>query len=361
MTGAIRLRVRGPEGQATISIDSQASWRDLMHEISDKTGVADFDLKHGFPPQPLNTESINGQTKLSDLPFKLSGEQLTLNPRAIQPTLSQPMAGTTPSKSATRPFPSTRKTSTSPPEPSSSLSSPSAPLTLTRKPATDPTIEPPEIPVPHLEGVMVLRVMPDDNSCLFRALSSAILGPTLDGMTELRSAVAQEIQASPTIYTSTILEKAPDDYCRWIQREDSWGGGIELSILSQKFDIEICSIDVQTLRVDKFNEGKPTRCILVYSGIHYDVCAVTAHSGADPGFDRKVFDVVRLGGGEGEEIDGGALDAAVRLCKILQERHYFTDTHGFALKCGTCGNSGKGQVWAQEHAMKTGHTDFGEA
>ncbi|KAF2207381.1 hypothetical protein CERZMDRAFT_51374 [Cercospora zeae-maydis SCOH1-5] len=350
MTGAIRLRVRGPEGQATISIDSQASWSDLMHDISDKTGVADFDLKHGFPPQPLNTESINGQTKLSDLPFKLNGEQLTLNPRTIQPTLSQPMAGTTPSRSTTKPLPSTQQPSPPTHKPSST-STPPAPLSLTRKPATNPTIDPPEIPVPHLEGLMVLRVMPDDNSCLFRALSSAILGPTLDGMTELRSAVAQEIQSSPETYTSTILEKSPDDYCRWIQREDSWGGGIELSILSQKFDIEICSIDVQTLRVDKFNEGKPTRCILVYSGIHYDVCAVTAYSGADPGFDRKVFDV----------IDGGALDAAVQLCMVLQERHYFTDTHGFALKCGVCGESGKGQVWAQEHAMKTGHTDFGEA
>ncbi|PPJ57718.1 hypothetical protein CBER1_00206 [Cercospora berteroae] len=356
MTGAIRLRVRGPDGQATISIDSQASWSDLMHSISDKTGVADFDLKHGFPPQPLNTESISGQTKLADLPFKLNGEQLTLNPRTIQSTLSQPMTGTTPSTSTTKSLPSKQQISPPSHKPSNY---PPEPLSLTRKAAPDMAVDPPEIEVPQLEGLMVLRVMPDDNSCMFRALSSAVLGSTLDGMTELRSVVAQEIQSKPSFYTEGVLEKAPDDYCRWIQREDSWGGGIELSILSQKFDIEICSIDVQTLRVDKFNEGKPTRCILVYSGIHYDVCAVTAYSGADPVYDRKVFDVMHLQ--DNEEIDGGALVAALQLCRVLQDRHYFTDTHGFALRCGTCGDSGKGQSWAQDHAKKTGHTDFGEA
>lgn len=218
--------------------------------------------------------------------------------------------------------------------------------------------DPPEIPVPLLDGLMVLRVMPDDNSCMFRALSNAVLGSALDGMTELRSVVAQTIQSQPDLYTEGMLEKKPVDYCRWIQREDSWGGGIELSILSQHFDIEICSINVQDCRVDKFNEGKPTRCILVYSGIHYDVCAVTPFSGAEPEFDRKVFEVMNV---DGEEIDGGAVDGAVELCRGLQKRHYFTDTHGFALKCNQCGQSGNGQKWAVQHANSTGHGDFGEA
>jgi len=102
----------------------------------------------------------------------------------------------------------------------------------------------------------------------------------------------------------------------------------------------------------------------VYSGIHYDVCAVTPYSGADPEFDRKVFDVVRTtGGGDGEveEMDGGALQAAIELCKTLQQRHYYTDTHGFSVKCNVCGQQGTGEMWAVEHARTTGHGDFGEA
>lgn len=351
----MRLRVRGPEGMAAITIDDTATWADLKSKISDVTGVADFDIKYGYPPQALNTESIDTATKLSDLDVKLNGEQLTISPRNVQASLSAPLSGTS--------KPSTQNAKPLPPQNSSSGPKhrpgdfPDKPLNLTRKKHGDVESDPPEIPVPLLEGILVLRVMPDDNSCMFRALSAAVLGSALDGMTELRSVVAQTIQAQKDLYTEGMLEQKPEDYCRWIQNPDSWGGGIELSILSQHFDVEICSINVQDLRVDRFNEGKPTRVILVYSGIHYDVVAVTPFAGAEPEFDRKVFEVVRT---DGEEMDGGALVAALELCKVLQGRHYFTDTHGFTVKCNQCGKTGKGQQWAVQHARESGHGDFGE-
>lgn len=87
--------------------------------------------------------------------------------------------------------------------------------------------------------------MPDDNSCLFRALATAVLPGDDLTMPELRSLVASTIQSEPETYTKVVLEKSPDDYCRWIQSPDSWGGAIEMGILAQYFDIEICSIDVQ--------------------------------------------------------------------------------------------------------------------
>ncbi|SMY29064.1 unnamed protein product [Zymoseptoria tritici ST99CH_1A5] len=354
MATSIRLRVRGPQGVATVTINNDASWSDLIHEISEKSGVADFDLKYGYPPQPLNTESISPDMKLSDFPRKLNGEQLIVMPRAIQAKLSSPLAGTTKAQENVKALPKANSSSV-PAHKSGDF--PDQPLNLTRK-KQNLDSDPPEVQVPLLDGVMVLRVMPDDNSCMFRALSSAVLGSALDGMTELRSVVAQMIQSQPELYTEGMLEKKPTDYCQWIQREDSWGGGIELSILSQHFDIEICSINVQDCRVDKFNEGKATRCLLVYSGIHYDVCAVAPYSGADPEFDRKVFEVVRVDGEE--EMDGGALAGALELCRGLQKRHYFTDTHGFKLKCNQCGQGGNGQQWAVQHAKSTGHGDFGE-
>ncbi|KAK3698034.1 ubiquitin-specific protease otu1 [Vermiconidia calcicola] len=355
MTGAIRIRVRGPQGVATISIESSASWQDLLSQISDKTGVkGDFDLKYGYPPQPFNTESIDSHTVLSDLPHNLNGEQLIVMPKDMNKSLSSAGSSSKPRPEAVKSLPP--QGLTSPPQHNPG-DFPDQPLDPTRKPKGDVESEPPEIPVPMLEGVMVLRVMPDDNSCMFRALSSAVLGSALDGMTELRSVVAQTIQANPDLYTKGMLEKEPSAYCQWIQREDSWGGGIELSILSQHFNVEICSINVQDLRIDKFNEGQQTRCVLVYSGIHYDVCAVTPFAGAEPEFDRKVFDVVKM---SDEETDGGALEAARELCKVLQGRHYFTDTHGFDVKCNTCGQAGTGEQWAVQHAKTTGHSDFGE-
>lgn len=348
----MRVRVRGPQGVATISLEDSATWGELKSQISQATSVPDFDLKYGYPPKAFNTESIDVATPLSALEVNLNGEQLTVVPHNIQASLSNPMSSDKHQPEAVLPS----RSETSPPKHQPG-DFPDQPLSLNRKKNTSVESDPPEVSVPQLDGVLALRVMPDDNSCMFRALSSAVLGSALDGMTELRSVVAQTIQANPELYTTGMLEKEPSDYCAWITREDSWGGGIELSILSQHFDIEIASINVQDLRIDRFNEGKATRCILVYSGIHYDVVAVTPFSGAEPEFDRKVFDVIRTGE---EEMDGGALEAARELCQVLQSRHYYTDTHGFTVKCNQCGQSGTGQQWAVQHARGTGHGDFGE-
>lgn len=193
--------------------------------------------------------------------------------------------------------------------------------------------------------------MPDDNSCLFRAVASAVM-PDIDTMTELRSLIAQSIQSQPSRYPAVVLDnKSPDDYCRWIQTEDAWGGQIELDILSRQFDIEICSIDVQTLRVDRYNENMPSRCIVVYSGIHYDTIALSPFD-MPPEMDIKIFN---------QSLKDQVLEQAVALCQKLQERHYFTDTAAFKIKCNDCGTICRGETGATEHASKTGHYNFGEA
>ena len=193
--------------------------------------------------------------------------------------------------------------------------------------------------------------MPDDNSCLFRAVASAVLSD-VDAVTEMRSIIAQSIQANRDKYTKAILDnKEPDAYCRWIQTADAWGGQIELDILSQHFDIEICSIDVQSLRVDRYNEGAQRRCFIVYSGIHYDTIALSIQ-GYPPDADIKQFM---------RPLADQALPHAITLCQKLQEKHYFTDTSGFHLRCGDCGATLTGEVGAMKHAQETGHTNFGEA
>lgn len=59
------------------------------------------------------------------------------------------------------------------------------------------------------------------------------------------------------------------DYVETILSPKSWGGAIELAILSDHYQAEIMSFDVQTGRVDKFGEGSGYQnCVLiVYSGI----------------------------------------------------------------------------------------------
>lgn len=354
----MRVRIRGPSGKSTtVSLDDSATVETLKKTITAETSLSSFELKYGYPPKTLMLDHYPSSNLLSDLDVKLNGEQLIVNPIELlsrkEPT-QQPQtfeysdAGERASAAAAGPS-KNNPSNTSQSAPKTGKPS-AAPLSLSRKENKEMS-DPPEVFIPDLGGSLVLRIMPDDNSCLFRAVASAVMSD-MDTMTELRSIVAQTIQANPQKYTKAILDnKDPDAYCRWIQSEDAWGGQIELDILSQQFDIEICSIDVQTLRVDRYNEGAPRRCFLVYSGIHYDTIALSLF-GMPPEDDVKQFE---------PPLSDEVLPQAVALCQKLQQKHYYTDTAGFTLKCGDCGATCIGEAGATRHASETGHYNFGEA
>ncbi|KAL2862918.1 ubiquitin-specific protease OTU1 [Aspergillus lucknowensis] len=323
----IRLRIRGPSGLSTASLPDDATVRDLRAQIVEKTGLATYDVKYGYPVKSLLLDEFEQHQNLAEVGVKLNGEVLIITPREGA-TAVPPAAGNE--------------------DPASNGSPPSPKLSLSRNQKLSD--DPPEVASPEHGGTFVLRVMPDDNSCLFRAVSTALLGGE-DAMTELRSVVAEAIQNNPNEYPKVVLEKEPDEYCRWIKNENSWGGAIELSILSKHFDIEICSIDVQSLAKVRFNEGQSRRCVLVYSGIHYDTIALTPEVNAPPEFDQKVFDAEDL----------LVEEKSVALCKLLQGQHYYTDTASFRIKCNRCGGIFTGEQGATKHANETGHDDFQEA
>ncbi|KAF2258534.1 OTU-domain-containing protein [Lojkania enalia] len=325
----IRIRLRAPNGTHTITLKEDAAISDLLTSISDATTLPLFELKWGFPPVPIDPSLYGMSTLLSDTDLNLNGAQIIVIAQETGDTTVSAQTGEAAGEQVQ-----------------------AAPLSLQRKQNSE-LKDSPEVPLPSHGGTVVLRVMPDDNSCMFRALGSAVLSSSLDAMTELRSLVAQVIQSDPEMYNEAILQRSPDEYCKWIQYSDSWGGGIELSILSQEFDVEICSINVQDLRVDRFNEGRPQRCILVYSGIHYDTIAFVPDgvSTLDDDTDIKLFD----------SKDDVILEAARQLCAELKKKHYYTDTQHFDVKCNKCGWKGNGEQGALQHAQETGHTDFGEA
>lgn len=342
----MRLRIRGPTGSSTLDLAKSDTVADLLRLISEKTSLQNYEIRRGYPPEPLLLQSQDQSKLLSELDIKLDGEQLIISPNEDSQSEDVP-----------KDHGQERVTSVDRSNPQTASQSQRSPLlSLSRAPNKAVESDPPEVPVPDHGATLVLRIMPDDNSCLFRAFGTAFMR-SLDSMTELRSLVAQNIQAQPETYSAAVLDQSPDEYCRWIQTEYSWGGFIELNILAVHFGIEICSIDVQTLRIDRFNEGKPTRCILVYSGIHYDTIALSpsdpphTHAYAPPDFDTTVFD----------SYDQVILDKAVELCRILQGKHYYTDTAGFNIRCNVCGGQFVGEKGATKHAKDTGHYDFGEA
>lgn len=348
----IRLRIRGPEGQSTASLDDNATIATLKSQISELTKLSAFDVKCSYPPKPLKLDEYADNTMLSKLGIKLNGEQLLVT-RADGATSASPAQRIQPeipaqaNSTCSQP---TNKLSAKTSAQSQPTRQPDAPLALARKQRKNMD-DPPEVFVPDLGGTLVLRVMPDDNSCLFRAISLAVLSD-LDAVTELRSIIAETIQADPLTFNKAVLDnKDPDKYCQWIKSQDSWGGQVELMILAQHFGVEICSIDVQSLRVDRYNEGANKRCFVVYSGIHYDTIALS-FPGMPPENDLKQFE---------DFIKEEVMPRALELCKKLQEQHYFTDTSGFQLICNDCGTRLVGEKGAQTHAAATGHFNFGEA
>ena len=102
--------------------------------------------------------------------------------------------------------------------------------------------------------------------------------------------------------------------------------------------------------MDRYNEKAGNRCFIVYSGIHYDTIALSIQ-GYPPETDVKQFV---------QPLSDEALPHALALCQKLQEKHYFTDTGGFRLRCNDCGTSLTGEAGAMKHAQETGHTNFGE-
>ena len=336
----LRIRIRGPSGQSTVTLDDNATVEVLRKQIADSTKLNSFDVKYGYPPKALALASYESDQLLSSLDIKLNGEQLLVT-RSETVSAGQTSTNDAVQNAAKQANKVASKVVSH---------SESAPLSLTRNTNKDMS-DPPEVFIPDVGGHLVLRIMPDDNSCLFRAISSAVMSD-LDAVTELRSIVAETIQADTITFNKAVLDnKDPNAYCRWIKSQDSWGGQVELLILSQHFGVEICSIDVQTLRVDKYNEGASLRCFVVYSGVHYDTIALTL-PGMPPEDDVKQFE---------PPISDEVLPKAIELCRKLQEKHYYTDTAGFQLKCNICGAVCVGERGATEHAEATGHQNFGEA
>lgn len=100
---------------------------------------------------------------------------------------------------------------------------------------------------------VVRKIIPGDNSCLFNAVNYA-LNKCMTEPQILRQLIAVEIKSNPELYNSAALEADPLDYCEWIMRNDTWGGGIELSILSKCFRVRFDVVDIQNNTIEMIGD-----------------------------------------------------------------------------------------------------------
>ncbi|XP_037106851.1 ubiquitin thioesterase OTU1 isoform X1 [Syngnathus acus] len=301
MDRMLRLRCKTKNGTHVMQgLTHQSRVQELKSKVEELTGIPCEVQKImvGYPPSSLDLR--NGDAHLKDYPIK-SGDTLIVEEEKNKPKLG-----------------------------------------------THPVVT--KTPCLNTLPALARRVVPADNSCLFTSVNYVVEGGVYDPTCtpEMRGLIAQIVSSDPAAYSEAVLGKSNEDYCVWIRRGDTWGGAIEVSILSKFYQCEICVVDTQTVRVDRFGEdaGYRKRVLLIYDGIHYDPLQREA-PGSPP---QTVFST-------GDDV---ILAQALELADEARRKRQFTDVNRFALRCMVCQTGLVGQREAREHAKETGHTNFGE-
>lgn len=63
----VQIRLRGPNGQVRLDVEEETTLRDLVELIREKTAVASFSLKYGYPLKELDTSSSALDSTVADL------------------------------------------------------------------------------------------------------------------------------------------------------------------------------------------------------------------------------------------------------------------------------------------------------
>jgi ubiquitin thioesterase OTU1 len=133
------------------------------------------------------------------------------------------------------------------------------------------------VPPADERGIFFRRNVPGDNSCLFHSCAyilkdkSRTLGPSL------RQECAEVVVANRERFTAALLGQPPAQYAEWILKPTSWGGAVELMILSFVYQTEIIALDIESGTMQRFGEteGYSVRGFVVYTGKHYDAIGVS--------------------------------------------------------------------------------------
>ncbi|CAE7229463.1 unnamed protein product [Rhizoctonia solani] len=324
---SVPIRVRHPKGVSTLQVDlnsDSATVLSLQQSIHELSGLlpSQQELKSGYPPKAL---TLIPELPLSSLGLQ-KGDQLTV--------IAKPGSAS----NAVEPGPTAVPSFAPRPVVSAPVPAPSPGA------ANDGFVE-------TAVGTLIHRVVPDDNSCLFSSVAITF-GQGMTAARQMRSIVVDAIKNDPETYSDVVLGQPRESYMAAISKDSTWGGAIELSVFSDYFRTEIDSYDVETGRCDKFGEGKyDNKCILMYSGIHYDAVSLAPTRDAPLDFHTTVFPI-----GGSDSIS----QAASKLASQLRASRKFTNTSTFDLKCQICGQGLKGEKEARAHASQTGHTSFGE-
>ncbi|CAM9336191.1 unnamed protein product [Chrysoparadoxa australica] len=201
----------------------------------------------------------------------------------------------------------------------------------------------------------IRRIVHADNSCLFTALAFLLRGDRAEG-SKLRKVISEAVLGDTELYSDAMLGKPPQEYSDWIMNSESWGGELELFILSKYFQAEIAAVEVSTGNVYTYGEGEghANRCYLLYDGAHYDPLCQGIES-APESTDKRVFDASPTSSTAANE-----RAAAKAVARAVKQKKQFISVGTADLRCLQCQQPLVGQAGAQAHASETGHVNFGK-
>ncbi|KAB7507353.1 Ubiquitin thioesterase OTU1 [Armadillidium nasatum] len=233
-------------------------------------------------------------------------------------------------------------------------------------------------------GSLLKKVVPSDNSCLFTSIYFLVNGGDVNenNLQSMREIVAQAIAQQPQIYNEALLEKSNAEYCRWILKDTSWGGAIELSVFSDYYQTEIVALDAKSGLMNRFGEDKRyiQRIFLLYDGIHYDPVYLETYDvkhimdhlkdlkcSLFYSLEKRISrNCMSHNKGMGRCLyifpssEEWLLDQAYALVQEAKSSGLYTDTNKFCLLCNECCITMHGEQEAVRHAKETGHSNFAE-
>jgi hypothetical protein len=180
----IKFKVKSSKGHQVLALEDNTTFDSLLKAL----GMKNATIKTGYPYQKINyeiTDAIKEYIRNGD---SVLAEEIDQSDKEALPAMQS--------------FP------------------------VARKSASEVAVK---------DGILVVREIMDDNNCLFRAIARTFLNEDLGTVRRLRELVANIIRSDPT-YDAAILGRPVEEYCKWIQRDGSWGGGIELAIFSARFE-----------------------------------------------------------------------------------------------------------------------------
>lgn len=346
------LRVRTRQGTYKLTnLTGNNSLFDLKKAISDLTNIQYSLIKilKGYPPKVLDAFQTENVTLSSlyvrdgDLLTVEEGESSNVNQTSSFPLSTSTTTKTTPTATTTNISSIPAATTQTSAVAISTHSQPIATSISQKQYSIEPT---------SCEGILLRQIVPANNSCLFTSIYYVVENGklNLDCQKFMRELIAQTVKADPHTFNEAMLGKKNSEYCEWIKNTTTWGGQIEVAILSKYYKIEICVVDIQTGRIDRFGEdcNYPIRVFIIYDGIHFDPLYLQPFSQGLPiqtRFSTK---------------DESVMHQAFELANEAKKAKQFTDLQNFQLKCLTCQKGLLGEKEAQDHAKATGHINFGE-